>query len=43
MLNYLDLPFSDEERLVQQTTREWVEAEAAPGALYDPKGTSIRT
>src|SRR4051794_17289702 len=31
MLNYFDLPFSDEERLVQQTTREWVEAEALPG------------
>jgi glutaryl-CoA dehydrogenase len=30
MLNYFDLPFSDEERLVQQTTREWVEAEALP-------------
>ena len=22
---------------------EWVEAEVAPGALYDPKGTRIRT
>src|SRR3954469_9429556 len=31
MLNYFDLPFTDEERLVQQTTREWVEAEALPG------------
>jgi glutaryl-CoA dehydrogenase len=30
MLNYFDLPFSDEERLVQQTTREWVEAEVLP-------------
>jgi len=30
MLNYYDLPFTDEERLVQQTTREWVEAEALP-------------
>ena len=29
MLNYFDLPFTDEERLVQQTTREWVEAEVA--------------
>ncbi|MGE3913388.1 MAG: hypothetical protein AB7K36_28815, partial [Chloroflexota bacterium] len=26
MLNYYDLPFTDEERLVQQSTREWVEA-----------------
>lgn len=31
MLNYYDLPFTDEERLVQQSTREWVEAEALPG------------
>src|SRR5215207_7728443 len=31
MLNYFDLPFTDEERLVQQSTREWVEAEALPG------------
>ena len=30
MLNYFDLPFTDEERLVQQTTREWVEARALP-------------
>jgi glutaryl-CoA dehydrogenase len=30
MLNYFDLPFSDEERLVQQTTREWTEAEVLP-------------
>src|SRR5688572_21062392 len=30
MLNYFDLPFSDEERLVQQTTREWVEAQVLP-------------
>jgi glutaryl-CoA dehydrogenase len=30
MLNYFDLPFTDEERLVQQTTREWVEAEMMP-------------
>jgi glutaryl-CoA dehydrogenase len=30
MLNYFDLPFTDEERLVQQTTREFVEAEALP-------------
>ena len=30
MLNYFDLPFSDEERLVQQTTREWAEAEVLP-------------
>ena len=30
MLNYYDLPFSDEERLVQQTTREWVDAEVLP-------------
>ena len=31
MLNYYDLPFTDEERLVQQSTREWVEAEVLPG------------
>ncbi|MCC7367440.1 MAG: acyl-CoA dehydrogenase family protein [Chloroflexi bacterium] len=31
MLNYYDLPFTDEERLVQQSTREWVEAVALPG------------
>jgi glutaryl-CoA dehydrogenase len=31
MLNYYDLPFTDEERLVQRTTREWVEAQALPG------------
>jgi glutaryl-CoA dehydrogenase len=30
MLNYFDLPFTDEERLVQQTTREWVESEVLP-------------
>ncbi len=30
MLNYFELPFSDEERLVQQTTREWAEAEVLP-------------
>ncbi|MCC6178499.1 MAG: acyl-CoA dehydrogenase family protein [Chloroflexi bacterium] len=30
MLNYYDLPLTDEERLVQQTTREWVEANAMP-------------
>jgi glutaryl-CoA dehydrogenase len=30
MLNYFDLPFTDEERLVQQTTREWAEAEVLP-------------
>ena len=30
MLNYFDLPFSDEERLVQQTTRDWVDAEVMP-------------
>jgi glycine cleavage system aminomethyltransferase T len=22
---------------------DWIEAEVAPGALYDPKGTRIRT
>jgi glutaryl-CoA dehydrogenase len=30
MLNYFDLSFTDEERLVQQTTQEWVEAEVLP-------------
>ena len=30
MLNYFDLELTDEERLVQRTTREWVEAEAMP-------------
>jgi glutaryl-CoA dehydrogenase len=30
MLNYFDLPFTDEERLVQQTTREWVDAQVLP-------------
>ena len=30
MLNYFDLPFTDEERLVQQTTRAWVEAQVLP-------------
>ena len=30
MLNSFDLPFTDEERLVQQTTREWVEAQVLP-------------
>jgi glutaryl-CoA dehydrogenase len=30
MLNYFDVELSDEERLVQRTTREWVEAAAMP-------------
>jgi len=30
MLNYFDVELTDEERLVQRTTREWVEAEAMP-------------
>ncbi|MBA2449278.1 MAG: acyl-CoA dehydrogenase family protein [Chloroflexi bacterium] len=30
MLNYFDIELSDEERLVQRTTREWVDAEAMP-------------
>ena len=30
MLNYFDVELTDEERLVQRTTREWVEAAAMP-------------
>jgi glutaryl-CoA dehydrogenase len=30
MLNYFDIELTDEERLVQRTTREWVEATAMP-------------
>jgi glutaryl-CoA dehydrogenase len=30
MLNYFDVELTDEERLVQRTTREWVEATAMP-------------
>ena len=30
MLNYFDVELSDEERLVQRTTREWVDAAAMP-------------
>ncbi len=30
MLNYFDVELSDEERLVQRTTRDWIDAEAMP-------------
>jgi glutaryl-CoA dehydrogenase len=30
MLNYFDIELTEQERLVQQTTRQWVEAEAMP-------------
>ena len=41
MLNYFDLPFTDEERLVQQTTREWVEAEVLPGIARPLRGRDV--
>ncbi|MDP8923026.1 MAG: acyl-CoA dehydrogenase family protein [Chloroflexota bacterium] len=43
MLNYFDIELTDEERLVQRTAREWVEAEAMPLiADYFEKGTFPR-
>ena len=43
MLNYFDIELTDEERLVQRTAREWVEAEAMPLiAEYFEKGTFPR-